>query len=490
MAAIGSAVGLGNIWRFSYVTYENGGAAFLVPYIIAIIVAGLPLMVLEYAFGHKERGASPLAFNRVNKKLEWVGWWMPTVATIGIQLFYAVVMAWCIRYFMFSFTLAWGTDTGSFFFKEFLHISDGPFKFEGFRWDILVSTMLVWIICWLICYREVNHGIEKACSIFMPMLFILTTILVCWSVTLDGAMDGIKAYIVDFNWDKVTSKTWISAFGQIFFTLSLGFGIMITYASYLPKKINIRKSAYITTICNCGYSIFAGLAVFATLGFMANAKGVPIAEVVKGGPSLAFVTYPEAINQLPFGNKVFGALFFFTLIIAGLSSGISLIEAFVCSITDKFNFKRGKVVTWVCVLGFFGSIIFTTNAGLYVLDIVDHFVNQYGLLVGGVIECVVIGWVVKAKVIQKHINSTGEGSITTAWNFLIKFVTPVILITAIIYAIYNDVTKGYENYSITALTVYGILFITMTIIIAVILAILPWKKEPHEHDVEEDHLLV
>ncbi len=593
MAAIGSAVGLGNIWRFSYVTYENGGAAFLVPYLIAILVAGIPLMILEYGFGHKERGSSPLAFSRSSKKWEWVGWWMPTVATIGIQLFYAVVMAWCVRYFMFSFTLAWGADTGSFFANDFLKISKGgPFDFVGIRWDILASTLLVWGVCWAICYREVNHGIEKACSVFMPLLFILTSVLVCWSLTLEGAMDGVRAYIIDFNWDKVTSKTWIAAFGQIFFSLSLGFGIMITYASYLPKKTNIVKSAYITTICNCAYSVFAGFAVFATLGFMLNQKtadfttinkqitaintkieaiagdkiqskkvlaelnesitsNAPIVgildkqqkkllapkqvqiseleltikeekaevekakiaiaknfppfatitdiqvlklpeldEIVAQGPSLAFVTYPETINQLPFGQKIFGVLFFFTLIIAGLSSGVSLIEAFVCSITDKFNWARGKVVTWVCVLGFFGSVIFTTNAGILILDIVDHFVNQYGLLVGGTLECVFVGWIVKAKVLQKHINSTGEGSITVIWNFLVKFVTPAILLVILGRAIYNDVTNGYGGFTITALIVYGVLFLAFTIIIAIVLAVLPWTKAPHEHTTEEEHLLI
>ncbi|MGL4853713.1 MAG: sodium-dependent transporter [Lentisphaeria bacterium] len=488
MAAIGSAVGLGNVWRFSYIAYDNGGATFLVPYITAIIIAGIPLMILEYAFGHKERGSSPLSFHNANPKMEFLGWLMPTLATFGIMLFYSIVMAWCIRYFMFSFNLSWGDNTQSFFFNSFLNVSDSPFQFGGINIDIFLASLFVWFSCWIICYREVNKGIEKACSIFMPLLFILTAILVAWSLTLDGAMIGLRKYLFDFDINKLNTKAWTDAFGQIFFTLSLGFGIMITYASYLPKKTNIVKSAYITTICNCCYSVFAGIAVFATLGFMANAKGVDISEVVKGGPALAFIVYPEAVNQLPFGQAAFGAIFFFSLIIAGLSSGVSLLEAFVCSFTDKFNVSRGKVVTIVCTIGFLGSIIFTTNAGIYIVDICDHFINHYGILVGGLLECILIGWVIKAKVIQNHVNSLGETKLANYWNFIIRFVTPAILLIILFIALYKDITKPYEGYSIAALVSFGLLPLAFCILMAIIFTILPWKKSSKQHAEHEDKI--
>ena len=270
MAAVGSAVGLGNIWRFSYMTFENGGGAFLVPYIVALFAVGIPLVILEYTLGHKWRGSSPLAFAKVNKKWEAIGWWMPTVATVGIMLFYAVVIAWCINYFFFALNLSWGDDTKGFFFKEFLQLSKGPMDLGGFRWNIVGTTAFVWFLCWFICFKEVNHGIEKACSIFMPLLFVLTLVLVGWSLPLPGAGEGIKAYLTP-DWSKVaTTKPWIDAFGQIFFTLSLGFGIMITYASYLPKQTNLFSSAIWTAVLNCTYSFITGFAVFGTLGFMAS----------------------------------------------------------------------------------------------------------------------------------------------------------------------------------------------------------------------------
>jgi NSS family neurotransmitter:Na+ symporter len=449
---------------------------------------------LEFGFGHKERGSGPLSFGKYGRSLEGVGWWMPTVAVVGIQLFYSVVMAWCIRYFLFSFNLAWGSDTETFFYKEFLNLSSGPFDLGGFNWGILISTLVIWVSIWAICFKEVNHGIEKACLIFMPLLFLLTGVLVIWTLTLDGAWEGIRAYIIDVDMSKLKStKTWVTAFGQIFFSLSLGFGIMITYASYLPRTTSIVKSSVLTTIFNCGFSIFAGFSVFATLGFMANAKGVTVAEVVKSGPGLAFITYPEAINQLPFGQAAFGMLFFFTLIIAGLSSGISLVEAFTCSITDKFKCSRGKAVGWVCTLGFLGSTIFTTNAGLHILDIVDHFVNNYGILVGGLLECLLISWVVKARLVQKHINENkGDewGYLPNFWNFLVKFITPVVLVYILYVAVKNDLAQNYGGYTTPELLTYGVLFLFFTCLIAVVITYLPWKTDKHPHTQEEDHLIV
>ncbi|MEA2012043.1 MAG: sodium-dependent transporter [Verrucomicrobiota bacterium] len=498
MATVGSAVGLGNIWRFSYMAYENGGGAFLVPYIVALLVAGIPLMILEYALGHKEKGAPPLAFARHHKGWEWVGWWMPTVATVGIILFYSVIIGWSLNYFCYSFTLKWGSDSQAFFFNEFLKISDSPLNFSVINLNILASTAIVWFILWFICYKEINHGIEKACMIFMPLLFVMTAVLVFWTITLDGAGEGIRHYLTP-QWDKINIikhyndpkvwNVWISAFGQIFFTLSLGFGIMITYASYLPKKVDIVGNALLTSFLNCAYSIFAGFAVFGVLGFMAHTKGVGIEEVAKSGPSLAFVVYPEAISQLPFANKIFGALFFFTLVIAGFSSGISLIEAFTCSICDKFSFNRKKVVSIICICGFLFSLIFTTGAGLLILDIIDHFVCNYALVLGGTLECIFVGWVIGASLIRKYVNGFDERKLIGFWEICIKFITPLLLIVMLVKAAIADFTKPYEGYPIAALLLYGVGIFLITIILAIYLSIHKWDKEKLEHKPEDEHIL-
>jgi len=497
LAAIGSAVGLGNIWRFSYMAYENGGGAFLIPYLVALLCAGIPLMILEYALGHREKASPPLAFARVNPLWEPLGWWMPVVAFFGINLFYAAVIGWCINYFVLSFNLGWGADTGTFFMESFLQASKSPFILGGIRWPILGATALAWGICWFICYREVNRGIEKASMIFMPLLVVLTLILVVWSIRLEGAMEAVKEFYLKADLSKINlftaagRKVWVAAFGQIFFTLSLGFGIMITYASYLPKKTDITGNALITCVLNCLYSIIAGFAVFGTIGFMAKAKGVPFNEAIAGGPGLAFVVYPEAINQLPMFNQLFGALFFLVLIVAGISSMISLTEAFSCSICDKFNTSRRKATTIICSIGLLGSVVFTTRAGLWILDIVDHFINNYALIIGGILECVLVGWLLKSQVMRRHVNKSGGLRLWPLWDIAVRVVTPVMLLVILVGALLNEFATPYEDYPVKALLLIGGGILFATRLVSFILSHIPWSPEKlrGEHKPEQEHLL-
>lgn len=493
VAALGSAIGLGNIWRFSYLSHQYGGSAFLIPFFVALFVAGIPILLLEYGFGHREKGSPPLSFAKIGCKHEWLGWFMTIVAMFGIMLYYAVVIGWCINYLFFSFDLKWGVDTESFFFNTFLQVSDSPSKLGSIRPSILLSTLFVWIICWAICYRDVSHGIEKACIIFMPFLFILTVILCLWTFTLDGALSAIWNNYLKPDMDKILSiDVWRAAFSQVFFTLSLGFGIMITYASYLPEKTELTKNAYLTALIDCGYSVIAGTAVFGTIGFMAKTEGVSFNEAIKSGPQLAFTVYPKAISLLPAFNSLFGVIFFLVLVIAGISSGISLIESFACSLTDKFYFKRKNAVSALCIIGFLGSIIFTTNAGILILDIVDHFITNYGLVIGGIMECLLIGWIFKTDKLRNHINEISEKKISIFWNYLIRYLTPLILILLLLHTIKTDLETNYGGYNSKSIISFGVCWIILAIILSIIFSKYPWKPEKlkREHLPEEDELFV
>jgi len=503
LAAIGSAIGLGNVWRFSYMAHQYGGGAFLVPYGVALLVAGLPIMLVEYGVGHLEKASSPLSFRRIGSRYEWLGWWMPVVAMFGIMLYYAVIIGWCVNYLFLSTTLAWGADPQTFFFTEFLQLTDSANNLGSFRPPILLATALVWFLCWLICYRDISHGIERASKIFMPILAILTLAMVAWTLTLEGAGHAILNNYLSADWSRINVfaaepavrtmaiKTWVAAFGQIFFTLSLGFGIMITYASYLPDKTNIAQNALVTCVVNCLYSLVAGLAVFGIVGFMAHSQAVPFDEAIKGGPQLAFVVYPKAISLLPSFNILFGVIFFLILIIAGLTSGVSLIEAFACSITDKFDWSRKRVVSTICTLGFAGSLIFTSQGGLYILDIADHFITNYGLVVGGLLECLLVGWVLKTTVLREHFARSGS-IIPRFWDICVKFITPSILTMLVIFAINVDRTENYGGYTGTQLLFYGGGAMLVCLILALSLAFAAWRPEKLKryHKPEEDDLLV
>lgn len=474
LAAVGSAIGLGNIWRFSYMAYSNGGGAFLVPYIIALATAGVSLLILEFAVGHERIGSAPLAYAKIKKNWEWLGWWAVTFVMFGIELYYVVVIAWCFNFFLFSFDLHWGSDPNNFFFQEFLKLNTNPANVGEIRTPIFFSLIMIWILNWIIVYRGVQKGIELANKIFMPLLFILTTILVFWSLSLEGAMEGVRAYLTpDFS--KLSDpKVWIDAYSQIFFTLSLGFGIMIAYASYLPARANIARNALLTAIINSGFSLFAGFAVFSVLGFMAVSQGKPISEVVTKSIGLAFVAYPQAVSLMPGGN-FFGAIFFLSLMIAGLSSSISIIEAFTSAIVDKFGTSRKTVVNITCATGFFGSIIFTTQAGLIWLDIADHFLTHYGLVVVGIAECILVGWFFKLDILRNHINRISSIKIGGWWDFLVKFFIPLVLSIILIGDLYNEIKQPYEGYSWTSLILIGRDWVLLTFIIALIIAMRPWK---------------
>ena len=480
LAAVGSAVGLGNIWRFSYLCYKNGGGAFLIPYFVALFVVGIPLMILEVGLGHKMRGSSPASFASISKKWEWLGWWQVMFVMFGIVLYYSVVIAWCLNFFFFSFKLSWGADPNNFFFKDFLMTSTGPFDLGDIRTPIIVSLLAVWGLGWLIVFSGVQKGLERANKIFMPLLLLLTAVIVFWSIRLPGAKEGIMIYLKpDFS--KLSDiRVWMDAFSQIFFTLSLGFGIMITYASYLPHKSQIVRDSFLISVINCVFSIFAGFGVFAILGYMAQTTSKDFADVVSQSIGLAFVAYPKAISLLPGFASLFGVIFFGILVIAGLSSSISILEAFTSAIIDKFHYSRKIVVSVLSILGFLGGIIFATQAGLYWLDIVDHFLTQYGLVLAAIFECIVIGWIFKANRMRAHINHFSIWQIQKWWNVSIKIITPLVLLGLMISSFIDEISKPYGGYNQIALILIGRDWLIYTLFAAVIVTYHSWKTEPSE----------
>jgi len=481
MAAIGSAIGLGSIWRFAYVCYEHGGSAYLIPYTVALVTAGIPLMILEYGIGHRMRGSAPMAFAKIDPRWEWLGWWTVIFVMFGIVLYYAVVIAWCVSFFVFALTLAWGVDPNAFFFQQFLGMTAGPHVVGDVRLPILASLVVVWLLNWVIVFFGVERGVERANKIFMPLLFLLTGLLVVWTMMLPGAQDGIARYLLRPDFSKLAEpKVWISAYGQTFFTLSLGFGIMIAYASYLPRKADINTNAAITCLVDTAYSIFAGLAVFGTLGYMAHASGKPFEEVVQKSIGLAFVAYPQAISLLPRFGQLFGVLFFLALIVAGIASAISILEAFTAAVIDKFHYPRKAIVTAISVLGFLGGIIFTTGSGMFWLDIVDHFLSEYGLFIACIFQCLLVGWVFKASKLREYVNALSIWKVGRWWEWSIRYLIPAVLLTLLVGGMVKEFTPPhYGGYPLLSLLLIGWNWLVVTLVAAVFVALRPWRKALH-----------
>jgi len=482
LAAVGSAIGLGNIWRFSYLCYKNGGGAFLFPYLIALFIVGIPLMILEIGLGHKMRGSAPASFASVSKKWEWLGWWQVIFVMFGIVLYYSVVISWCLSFLFFSFKLNWMPDPNSFFFKQFLMVSNGPFDIGQLRIPIVLSLLLVWFFNWFIVFRGVQKGLEKANKIFMPLLFLLITVIVLWGLRLPGAKEGIMVYVrPDFS-RLFDMKVWTDAFSQIFFTLSLGFGIMIAYASYLPQKSEIVRDSLIISGLNCLFSLFAGFGVFAVLGYMAHSTGQPMSEVVSESIGLAFVAFPKAISLLPAFSNIFGVLFFGSLVVAGLSSSISIIEAFTSGLVDKFHYSRKAVVSALAIFGFLASAVFATQSGLYWLDIVDHFLTQYGLIIAAIFECLLLGWIYKSNKLKSHINHYSSWKLRSWWDACVKLLAPLILLAILCSSLIEEFSASYGGYPRLSIILIGRDWLIYTLFFAIIVASHPWKIEPSERN--------
>lgn len=455
LAALGSAVGLGNIWRFPYLAYRNGGGAFLIPYLISVIVIGMALMLAELTVGHRFRAAQPQAFHRGRKSWEIAGWWAVAVGMLGVNLYYCVVIGWTVNYFFYAFPLSWEPNPGDFFFKTFLGLSAAPTQIGGIRFAIVLSMAFVWFACWQIVSRGIAHGIEKALKAMMPLLIVLLLTLMVWSFFLPGAGAGLWAYVKpDFS-KLLEPYVWGEAVGQTFFSLSLGFGIIAAYARYLPKDANLTADARWIVFGDTMFAVAAGVVVFATMGFMAHLQNVEIDKVIQGGPGLVFVAFPKAISSLPGMRPAFGALFFLSLFLAGLSSAISLIEALTSSLTDKFEAPRSRIVGIICLAGFLGSLMYTTGAGLYWLDIVDHHVTQYGLVFSGLLVSLFAGWILSKSDLLGHLGRDHDSPMGRLWIGLLRYVIPIALVALIGWTLIKDLTKPYEGYPVPMLIAFG-----------------------------------
>jgi NSS family neurotransmitter:Na+ symporter len=458
LAAVGSAVGLGNLWRFPYIVYDSGGAVFLIPWLIALVTAGFPLLVLEMAVGCWGRArwdvnGAPAAFGDIRPGMRWIGWGTLANGFI-ICCFYAVVMGWTIIYLVKSLSLAWGSDAEAHFFKEVLQISSGPGDVTKMVPVLLVGVVVAWILIYLSIFKG-TKVVSKIVMWTVPLPVVIIVLFVIRGLTLPGALEGVAFYLRP-EWGKLLDqRVWLSAYSQVFFSITLAFGVMPAYASYLPKNSDINANAIWVTALDAAISFIAGFAVFTVLGFLAVQQGVAVSEVVSSGPGLAFVTYPTAISLMPYLPALFGFLFFLTLLTLAVDSAFSLVEAVVAGFHDYMPVKRETISLITCVLALLGGLLFCTDAGLYWLDIVDRHINNFGLTIFGLFECVAIGWLFGAEKMREFMNSTSDFSVGRWWNVCIKYVTPIVLIFMIATEFVQRIRVPYEGYPQWALFVGG-----------------------------------
>ncbi|MCK4364761.1 MAG: sodium-dependent transporter [Thermoplasmatales archaeon] len=478
MAAVGSAVGLGNVWRFPYVCYDNGGGAFLIPFFVAIFTAGIPLLILEFSVGHWARSAPPKAFAKVGKKWEWAGW-LTVLMPFVVATYYVVVMAWCFSYMVYSIDLRWGSSAGGFF-SNFLGDTGSPIVIGGISLPILLGLIAVWVCIFLILYKGVKR-IGKIVALTVPIPTILLIILTIRGLTLPGAMEGISYYLTpDFS-RLGDVNVWLAAYAQVFFSFSLAQGIMITYASFLKKKSDLTNNAFIVALADAGTAFLAGFAVFSVIGYLSVSQGIGIGDLPMAGPGLTFITYPTAISLLPFAAAMFGIFFFIALLTFGIDSAFSMIEPISASANQKWRISKAKATALMCTLGFFVSLIFATGGGIHLLEILDHFVTNFGLVSIGLLECIMFGWLFRVYKLRKHANETSDIMLGRWWEILIKYIIPAILIILLIAAIIkNLIDNPYPSYPGWIVILAGVAPLLIITVLSFVLMKIKGNKEAEE----------
>jgi NSS family neurotransmitter:Na+ symporter len=421
MAGAGSAIGLGNVWRFPYIAGENGGAAFVLVYLLVILLLGLPYMIAELALGRatQRNPVGAILAIKPGSPWKWVGV-LGVITGLGILSFYSVIAGWTLGYIYKT-----GVGTG-LNFQEF--VADPVLSILLFAVFMFITTLIV--------YGGVEYGIERWSKILMPLLFLLLLGLIIYSVSLPGAFKGVSFYLnPDFT--RITGKTLLAALGQAFFSLSLGMGLMITYGSYLSKKENIVTSAVYISLFDTLAAFMAGLIIFPALFSMGESPAM--------GPALVFIILPKLFAQMP-GGMIVGPFFFILLAIAALTSTISLLEVPVAYLVDEKKVSRKKIVWIAAGLTFLlglpsalsqGASSFFTNLNLLpaylsnsdFLSQMSFLFGDLSLVIGGLLLSIFIGWVWKADKASEEIQQGSPVFVKfkRLWIFIIKYFIPAVI---------------------------------------------------------------
>ena len=441
LAMIGSAIGLGNIWRFPYILYSNGGGSFIIPYIVALAVVGFSFLLLEYSIGYTFKNSLYNIYKKIKPKFEIIAWFV-LVLVFLVTTYYVCIVGWDLIYFFLSFTKAWGSNPNIFFSNTLLQSTDSLSGIFNIVPLVLISSLVVWFFMWFISHKDLNDGIGKFSKIALPLLFVLVCIIVFFSISLPGAATGISTMFTP-DWSQLTNyNIWIAAFGQIIFSLSLGMGITIAYTSYLPRGANLTKNSIIVLLSNSGFEVFNAVGVFSILGFMSLNSGISIDKLIVDGTGLAFIAFPQVFNVMGPYAYILGPIFFLCIFIAGITSAIALLEPITSSISSKFGFSRKKSTTIICVLGLLVTIMFTTSSGSFILGVFDKFLNNFGLLFEIILEAIIFTWIYNVDELIKSLNENSLFTVGNWWKYVIKYVLPVILtivwLTSMISSLSNN----------------------------------------------------
>lgn len=429
LAAAGSAVGLGNLWRFPYLAAKYGGGIFLLIYIILAVTFGFTLMITEIAIGKKTHRSPMEAYGMLNKKWKWLGT-LSTLVPVIILPYYCVIGGWVIKYASVMIMGGVKDAAGNGYFSSFISQ-----PVEPIIWFFLYATATAVIV-----FLGVDKGIEKMSRYLMPALLVLTVGLTIFVVCQPGALDGVIYYIKpDFS--KLSPMTFVAALGQLFFSMSLAMGIMVTYGSYMKKDSNIVTSTRQIEIFDTAVAFLAGLMIVPAVFIYSGGDESALGQ----GPSLMFDTLPKVFAQMPFGNVV-GAAFFILVLFAALTSSVSVMEAIVAGMTDKYKISRKRaaliVYAYALLIGIFCAFGFSiwsnfTIMNLSILDFLDFISNSVLMPIVGMFTCILVGFIIKPKTITDEVELSGRFREKKLYSIMVKWIAPVCIFAILVSSVLN-----------------------------------------------------
>lgn len=427
LAAAGSAVGLGNLWRFPYLAAQYGGGIFLLVYIIIAVTFGFALMITEITIGRKTRSSAIVAFKKLDKKWGFLGV-LASLIPVIILPYYSVIGGWVLKYM----------DT---FLKGQIVEAAGDKYFSTFiakPWEPILWFSIFIAATTLFVFFGVEKGVENASKFMMPLLVVLTLLITVYVVTRPGSMDGIIYYIKpDFT--KFSAKTVLAALGQLFYSMSLAMGIMITYGSYMKKEAHIEQSVRQIEIFDTAIAFMAGLMIVPSVFSYANGD----TNMLQSGPGLMFITLPKVFADMAFG-RVIGSIFFILVLFAALTSAISLMETIVSIVTDRFRLDRKLacllIAAFSILVGIPSSLGFgiwsgVAPLGMSILDFFDFISNSIMMPIVALLTCIFVGFVIKPKTITDEIEVNGPFKMEKFYHVMISWVAPICIIAILVTAV-------------------------------------------------------
>uniref|UniRef100_A0A182KFV4 Transporter n=1 Tax=Anopheles christyi TaxID=43041 RepID=A0A182KFV4_9DIPT len=484
LSCIGYAIGLGNVWRFPYLCYRNGGGAFLVPYLLMLVLCGIPLFFLETCLGQFS-GTGCITVFKIVPLLKGAGIAIVVINFICTAYYNAIISypllflwrslqaqlpwescgnAWntvrClelrgdhhVELFLNNSGMPIGdryrTPADEFFHNEILQISDGINHMGGIVWPLLLCNLIAWIVIFC-CIAKGVQSVGKVVYFTATFPFVILAVLLVRGVTLPGALEGIKFYIMP-QWSQLLNlRVWADAAIQIFFSLGPGWGGIVNMASYNHFKNNTKLDSIIIPIVNCGTSILAGFVVFSVLGYFSHQTGLPVATAATGGPGLAFITYPEAISMLPL-SPLWACLFFSMLFFLGVDSMFVQIEAIVSSVLDVLPRLRSVkllITAGTCFLLFLLSLACVTRGGMYLVQLLDWYSASISVILVCIVEVIAVSWIYGCEKFVHDVEFMIDRKVERFWIVSWKFITPIVLTFIFVTTIAYNTEVSYNGLS-------------------------------------------